>query len=568
MPEPFDPYHKWLGISPKDQPPNHYRLLAIDLFESDPDVIASAAHQRMVHVHSFQLGKNSDLSQQILNEIATAKVCLLDTGKKAEYDEWLRGQLASLGTQPALDEGGADVAAANLDLLSPLPDDLLPPLPPTFPLPPLPTLPTARRVADDDVNFDAIMRRASPIVPVHAAISPLAPKTHRSKRQITRPRSMLRVIGLAISGALGLGVAYWMSSYFISGDHKEVAQPEHNQSVRNTEAPVPGSPEEDQGSKSVVDTGAESPASRSPGPTKPIRQPSLSTVGTEPVIEAKPVVDTSPVDEKTPIEKTLSQEEEELKAASAAVKTPEDYQAVAEKGLALADRAIVEGNVDMARTAVRQSLSAARKADDTELAKRTTLLLIQLQKPLSDALKDEARQRLGSQSTDGTVAEKPGKDGWIVIFRSSNPSIWNSEVNEGKDNFAISLSKVPDGIKYLRMQAAGQKGEVIIPITKAQLTAKHGIVNYGWNGTNTPECNGRHLGIYCMRHQTAGAPDVNIIGDNPSNQGFKGFGFGHRAGIHDSQCYSWNEVPLPETVFEIAVKSRPLTEKEQRALLN
>lgn len=24
---PFDPYHKWLGIPPKDQPPNHYRLL-------------------------------------------------------------------------------------------------------------------------------------------------------------------------------------------------------------------------------------------------------------------------------------------------------------------------------------------------------------------------------------------------------------------------------------------------------------------------------------------------------------------------------------------------------------
>ena len=35
----FDPYHKWLGIPPKDQPPNHYRLLGVDLFESDPDVI-------------------------------------------------------------------------------------------------------------------------------------------------------------------------------------------------------------------------------------------------------------------------------------------------------------------------------------------------------------------------------------------------------------------------------------------------------------------------------------------------------------------------------------------------
>ena len=31
----FDPYHKWLGIPPQDQPPNHYRLLGVELFETD-----------------------------------------------------------------------------------------------------------------------------------------------------------------------------------------------------------------------------------------------------------------------------------------------------------------------------------------------------------------------------------------------------------------------------------------------------------------------------------------------------------------------------------------------------
>ena len=35
----FDPYYDWLGIAPKDQPPNHYRLLGIDLFELKPNVI-------------------------------------------------------------------------------------------------------------------------------------------------------------------------------------------------------------------------------------------------------------------------------------------------------------------------------------------------------------------------------------------------------------------------------------------------------------------------------------------------------------------------------------------------
>ena len=57
MPEIFDPYHKWLGIPPAEQPPNHYRLLAIPLFESDPDVIANAADQRMSHIRSFQIGE-------------------------------------------------------------------------------------------------------------------------------------------------------------------------------------------------------------------------------------------------------------------------------------------------------------------------------------------------------------------------------------------------------------------------------------------------------------------------------------------------------------------------------
>ena len=39
MAEKFDPYYKWLGIPPQDQPPHHYRLLGIELFEPDRDVI-------------------------------------------------------------------------------------------------------------------------------------------------------------------------------------------------------------------------------------------------------------------------------------------------------------------------------------------------------------------------------------------------------------------------------------------------------------------------------------------------------------------------------------------------
>ena len=93
--EQFDPYHKWLAIPPSEQPPNHYRLLALPLFENDPDVISDAAEQRMAHVRTYQLGERSELSQKILNELAAARVCLLNLEKKATYDAELRSKFST-----------------------------------------------------------------------------------------------------------------------------------------------------------------------------------------------------------------------------------------------------------------------------------------------------------------------------------------------------------------------------------------------------------------------------------------------------------------------------------------
>ena len=92
MTEPFDPYRKWLGIPAQDQPPHHYRLLGLELFEADADVISNAVDGRMTQIKTFQAGKYSAYSQKILNEIAAARVCLLNPAKKAEYDRQLREQ--------------------------------------------------------------------------------------------------------------------------------------------------------------------------------------------------------------------------------------------------------------------------------------------------------------------------------------------------------------------------------------------------------------------------------------------------------------------------------------------
>lgn len=97
--ESFDPYVKWLGIRSAERPPNHYRLLGVELFEADPDVISHAADARIVHLRNFQAGPHRALAEKILEEIKTAKAALLDPEKKRAYDEQLRAVLAAAGAQ-------------------------------------------------------------------------------------------------------------------------------------------------------------------------------------------------------------------------------------------------------------------------------------------------------------------------------------------------------------------------------------------------------------------------------------------------------------------------------------
>jgi uncharacterized protein (TIGR03067 family) len=89
----FDPYHKWLGIPPADQPPNHYRLLGLNLFESDPDVIDVATEQRVAYLRQCATGQHIAESQKLLNEVAAARLCLLSAQKKRDYDQRLRSSL-------------------------------------------------------------------------------------------------------------------------------------------------------------------------------------------------------------------------------------------------------------------------------------------------------------------------------------------------------------------------------------------------------------------------------------------------------------------------------------------
>jgi hypothetical protein len=99
MAEPFDPYQKWLGIAPADQPPNHYRLLGLAPFEADAAAIDAAASRVRTYLEGCGQRESSPQLQKLLSEVDAARRCLLDPPQKAEYDAQLRqsaGQRAGL----------------------------------------------------------------------------------------------------------------------------------------------------------------------------------------------------------------------------------------------------------------------------------------------------------------------------------------------------------------------------------------------------------------------------------------------------------------------------------------
>jgi hypothetical protein len=93
----FDPYQEWLGIPPPEQPPHHYRLLGVRVFENDVRAIDEAADRRMAQLRAAQIGRRAELSQRLLNEVAGARACLMHPRRRAAYDAELKRHF---GEQP------------------------------------------------------------------------------------------------------------------------------------------------------------------------------------------------------------------------------------------------------------------------------------------------------------------------------------------------------------------------------------------------------------------------------------------------------------------------------------
>jgi len=104
MPEPLDVYRKWLGIRETARPLEHYQLLRVERFEDDVDRIRRHYRKMNAHVRKFATGDYAKQSQQLLNELAKAMLCLTDVRRKAEYDASLGRRDYAPGKRRSLEE--------------------------------------------------------------------------------------------------------------------------------------------------------------------------------------------------------------------------------------------------------------------------------------------------------------------------------------------------------------------------------------------------------------------------------------------------------------------------------
>ena len=82
-------YQEWLGIPSDVESPNHYELLRLVQFEDDAEKIRKHYKRLNGHVRKYATGQYSVESQELLNELAKAMLCLTDSERKREYDEGL-----------------------------------------------------------------------------------------------------------------------------------------------------------------------------------------------------------------------------------------------------------------------------------------------------------------------------------------------------------------------------------------------------------------------------------------------------------------------------------------------
>jgi len=104
MAQELDVYRDWLQITATERPLDYYQLLRLKMFEDDTAKIRDHYRKMNAHVRKYATGDYAEQSQELLNELARAMLCLTDAQRKREYDVTLGRKEGGVGRRRTLEE--------------------------------------------------------------------------------------------------------------------------------------------------------------------------------------------------------------------------------------------------------------------------------------------------------------------------------------------------------------------------------------------------------------------------------------------------------------------------------
>jgi hypothetical protein len=180
--------------------------------------------------------------------------------------------------------------------------------------------------------------------------------------------------------------------------------------------------------------------------------------------------------------------------------------------------------------------------------------------PIEAANKDASLE--SAADTGGSDPEVRVEGAWTILFRSSDPLLFNTPVLNAT-SYSVSVSNAPPATKWLRLKRTDTGDYVIIRMTA------NGIVSNGdmsqhfwWRGDKRLNHQACSVGIIDQSVPATGAT-LQVL--EPSGN-FAGWGFGEMIN-GEQQEYVWAGVTIPRTVFEIAVTDQELSPEDQGQVL-
>ena len=136
-----------------------------------------------------------------------------------------------------------------------------------------------------------------------------------------------------------------------------------------------------------------------------------------------------------------------------------------------------------------------------------------------------------------------GNSHGTVVFRSSDPTIWNTRSRDGEHRFANPISSVNHPVHFVRIMREATGEAIIVRVDGNHILDEGFDPRCGWNGSGSEFSGGMHLGVY----------HSDLPQDFETRFEFGGWGFGHPYNDNDRQAWGWAGRQLPETAFEISL---------------